>query len=162
MLRSFLDEVGRNRITGWAQDEAQPDAPLSLLILVNEALVARVLANRHRPDLAAAGIKANVRGITVDARLRTTNRRAFAIGDHCHLGGVGQHACRGLTARQPTRRFLVFNRTAAPGRDAIRRPCPNRRINKTDHRFTFDIDGNHRMDEEARRLAIAGGTSATF
>ena len=56
MLRSFLDEVGRNRITGWAQDEAQPDAPLSLLILVNEALVARVLANRHRPDLAAAGI----------------------------------------------------------------------------------------------------------
>jgi hypothetical protein len=56
MLRSFLDEVGRNRITGWAQDEAQPDAPLSLLILVDEALVARVLANRHRPDLAAAGI----------------------------------------------------------------------------------------------------------
>src|SRR5207302_6221401 len=32
-------------------------------------------------DLAAAGIKASVRGITVDARLRTTNRRAFAIGD---------------------------------------------------------------------------------
>src|SRR5437763_3497292 len=56
MLRSFLDEVGRYRIAGWAQDEAQPDAPLSLLILVNDALVARVLANRHRPDLAAAGI----------------------------------------------------------------------------------------------------------
>jgi pyruvate/2-oxoglutarate dehydrogenase complex dihydrolipoamide dehydrogenase (E3) component len=32
-------------------------------------------------DLAAAGIEASVRGITVDARLRTTNRRAFAIGD---------------------------------------------------------------------------------
>ena len=56
MLRSFLDEVGRNRIAGWAQDAAQPDAPLSLLILVDDALVARVLANRHRPDLAAAGI----------------------------------------------------------------------------------------------------------
>ena len=56
MLRSFLDEVGRNRIAGWAQDEAQPGAPLSLLILVDDALVARVLANRHRPDLAAAGI----------------------------------------------------------------------------------------------------------
>jgi pyruvate/2-oxoglutarate dehydrogenase complex dihydrolipoamide dehydrogenase (E3) component len=32
-------------------------------------------------DLPAAGIEANAQGITVDARLRTTNRRAFAIGD---------------------------------------------------------------------------------
>ena len=32
-------------------------------------------------DLAAAGIAAGPQGITVDARLRTTNRRAFAVGD---------------------------------------------------------------------------------
>ena len=32
-------------------------------------------------DLTAAGISANQQGILVDARLRTTNRRAFAIGD---------------------------------------------------------------------------------
>jgi pyruvate/2-oxoglutarate dehydrogenase complex dihydrolipoamide dehydrogenase (E3) component len=32
-------------------------------------------------DLAAAGIAANEAGIVVDRRLRTTNRRAFAIGD---------------------------------------------------------------------------------
>jgi pyruvate/2-oxoglutarate dehydrogenase complex dihydrolipoamide dehydrogenase (E3) component len=32
-------------------------------------------------DLAAAGIAATAHGITVDARLRTTNRRVFAIGD---------------------------------------------------------------------------------
>ncbi|MBO0737684.1 MAG: FAD-dependent oxidoreductase, partial [Alphaproteobacteria bacterium] len=32
-------------------------------------------------DLPAAGITATGSGITVDARLRTTNRRAFAIGD---------------------------------------------------------------------------------
>jgi pyruvate/2-oxoglutarate dehydrogenase complex dihydrolipoamide dehydrogenase (E3) component len=32
-------------------------------------------------DLAAAGIAADPHGITVDARLRTTNRRAFAVGD---------------------------------------------------------------------------------
>ena len=32
-------------------------------------------------DLPAAGIEATAKGITVDARLRTTNRRAFAIGD---------------------------------------------------------------------------------
>jgi pyruvate/2-oxoglutarate dehydrogenase complex dihydrolipoamide dehydrogenase (E3) component len=32
-------------------------------------------------DLSAAGIAATATGITVDARLRTTNRRAFAVGD---------------------------------------------------------------------------------
>jgi pyruvate/2-oxoglutarate dehydrogenase complex dihydrolipoamide dehydrogenase (E3) component len=32
-------------------------------------------------DLAAAGIAANAAGIIVDARLRSTNRRAFAVGD---------------------------------------------------------------------------------
>ena len=32
-------------------------------------------------DLAAAGIAAGPQGITVDARLRTTNRRVFAVGD---------------------------------------------------------------------------------
>ena len=32
-------------------------------------------------DLTAAGIESTAQGITVDARLRTTNRRAFAIGD---------------------------------------------------------------------------------
>jgi pyruvate/2-oxoglutarate dehydrogenase complex dihydrolipoamide dehydrogenase (E3) component len=32
-------------------------------------------------DLPAAGIAAGPTGITVDARLRTTNRRAFAVGD---------------------------------------------------------------------------------
>src|SRR5947209_7506919 len=32
-------------------------------------------------DLPAAGIEATAKGITVDARLRTTNPRAFAIGD---------------------------------------------------------------------------------
>jgi pyruvate/2-oxoglutarate dehydrogenase complex dihydrolipoamide dehydrogenase (E3) component len=32
-------------------------------------------------DLRAAGIAATAKGITVDARLRTTNRRVFAVGD---------------------------------------------------------------------------------
>jgi pyruvate/2-oxoglutarate dehydrogenase complex dihydrolipoamide dehydrogenase (E3) component len=45
-----------------------------------------LVATGRRPsiealDLAAAGIASTAKGITVDARLRTTNRRAFAIGD---------------------------------------------------------------------------------
>jgi pyruvate/2-oxoglutarate dehydrogenase complex dihydrolipoamide dehydrogenase (E3) component len=45
-----------------------------------------LIAAGRRPNLAAldlqaAGIEATERGITVDARLRTSNRRVFAIGD---------------------------------------------------------------------------------
>jgi pyruvate/2-oxoglutarate dehydrogenase complex dihydrolipoamide dehydrogenase (E3) component len=45
-----------------------------------------LIATGRRPtiealDLASAGIASTAQGITVDARLRTTNRRAFAIGD---------------------------------------------------------------------------------
>lgn len=45
-----------------------------------------LVATGRRPalaalDLTAAGIAASVQGIAVDRRLRTTNRRAFAIGD---------------------------------------------------------------------------------
>ena len=47
-----------------------------------------LVATGRRPNteglgLDAAGIAATVRGITVDARLRTTNRRVFALGDVC-------------------------------------------------------------------------------
>jgi pyruvate/2-oxoglutarate dehydrogenase complex dihydrolipoamide dehydrogenase (E3) component len=45
-----------------------------------------LVATGRRPDLAAldlgaAGIDANAAGVVVDRRLRTTNRRAYAIGD---------------------------------------------------------------------------------
>jgi pyruvate/2-oxoglutarate dehydrogenase complex dihydrolipoamide dehydrogenase (E3) component len=45
-----------------------------------------LMATGRRPslarlDLEAAGIASSERGITVDSRLRTTNRRVFAIGD---------------------------------------------------------------------------------
>jgi glycosyltransferase involved in cell wall biosynthesis len=56
VLRSFIDVVTRQRVSGWAQDDAQPGAPLALLILDNDRLVARILANRFRADLETAGI----------------------------------------------------------------------------------------------------------
>lgn len=58
--------------------------------------------NLGRLDLAAAGIAASPAGVTVDARLRTTNRRVFAIGDAAGRGQfthlAGYHA--GLVVRQ--------------------------------------------------------------
>ena len=49
-------------------------------------------ANVEALDLPAAGIAAGPHGITVDARLRTTSRRAFAIGDVVAGGPQFTHA----------------------------------------------------------------------
>jgi glycosyltransferase involved in cell wall biosynthesis len=56
MLKGNLDQVSRREIVGWAHDDAHPDQPVSLLILDNDSLIGRVLANRYRADLEQAGI----------------------------------------------------------------------------------------------------------
>jgi len=57
--------------------------------------------NLDRLDLAAAGIRSNAAGVIVDAGLRTSNRRVFAIGDAAGRGQfthlAGYHA--GLVVR---------------------------------------------------------------
>ena len=55
-LYGCIDEATRERITGWAQDGADPEAPVALQVLDNGMPIARVLANRHRGDLARRGI----------------------------------------------------------------------------------------------------------
>jgi pyruvate/2-oxoglutarate dehydrogenase complex dihydrolipoamide dehydrogenase (E3) component len=66
--------------------------------------------NLERLDLAAAGIAAGPGGVKVDARLRSTNRRVFAVGDAAgglqfthvagyHAGIVIRQAVLGLPAR---------------------------------------------------------------
>jgi len=51
-----VDHVTRERITGWAWDPREPDAPAALQILDNGVPLARVLANLHRPDLEQVGV----------------------------------------------------------------------------------------------------------
>ncbi len=55
-LRGSLDHVGRDRIAGWACDEADPGAPVAVRILDNGAVLGLVTADQYRPDLAQAGI----------------------------------------------------------------------------------------------------------
>jgi len=55
VLRGRIDCAERGRVFGWAQDTEHPGAPVSLLITVEGVMVARVLCNRFRPDLLAAG-----------------------------------------------------------------------------------------------------------
>jgi glycosyltransferase involved in cell wall biosynthesis len=51
-----LDSVSRTRIDGWAFDARAPHEALTLLVLVNGKLLAEVLANAYRRDLAEGGI----------------------------------------------------------------------------------------------------------
>ena len=67
---------------------AREDGALTIRLSDGERIAGShiLVAAGRRPsiealDLPAAGIAANPRGIVVDARLRTTNRKAFAVGD---------------------------------------------------------------------------------
>ncbi|MDP5365077.1 MAG: FAD-dependent oxidoreductase [Paracoccaceae bacterium] len=70
-------------------------------------------SNTDRLNLAAAGIETTRQGIKVDDRMRTTNKRVFAIGDVAgglqfthvagyHAGLIIRQALFGLPARQKT------------------------------------------------------------
>jgi autotransporter-associated beta strand protein len=54
--RSHLDLVSHDRIEGWVQDAAAPDARVVVRILDNGRMIGRVLADGFRQDLAQAGI----------------------------------------------------------------------------------------------------------
>jgi hypothetical protein len=54
--RGNLELVSREHIEGWAWDPRTPDTPMSLTVLDNGEVIAKVLANRYRKDLEAAGI----------------------------------------------------------------------------------------------------------
>jgi O-antigen biosynthesis protein len=62
MLKGGLDVVDLRKVIGWAQDDAQPGTPVSLLITDNDQLVGRVLANHYRRDLEEAGIGTGLYG----------------------------------------------------------------------------------------------------
>ena len=55
-LRGYVDLIGPQRIAGWAQNSAHPEAPVCLDIYAAGRLIGRVLANRYREDLERAGL----------------------------------------------------------------------------------------------------------
>ena|GEM_PF-3453754 len=55
-LQGNLDGLDGNSITGWAFEPARPDVPVTLEVLDGDGVIARVVANRFRADLEAAGI----------------------------------------------------------------------------------------------------------
>ena len=55
-LSGGVDLLDRYGLQGWVQETTDPDNPVSLLVRVNDRVVARTLANLYRPDLEKAGI----------------------------------------------------------------------------------------------------------
>jgi len=55
-LAGSLDSVSRQRVTGWAQDPDHPDRRVGLAVSIDGRVVGRLLADRFRADLQAAGI----------------------------------------------------------------------------------------------------------
>ncbi len=55
-LEGHLELVRHDRIAGWARDPEMPTARVALVVLANGAEIGRVMADRYRRDLAAAGI----------------------------------------------------------------------------------------------------------
>ncbi len=91
-LRGNVDTATRERIEGWVQDTDAPTHPVSLLLTVGDVLLARVLANQYRQDLAAAGVGNGRHSFVVrlDARLLPLGRCLVRIrreGDGLELPG---------------------------------------------------------------------------
>ncbi len=61
-LRGYLEVAGPDRLVGWAQDEANPEEPVCLDVFAGSRRVTRILANRFRADVRAAGFGSGCHG----------------------------------------------------------------------------------------------------
>ena len=85
---------------------------------------------------------------------------ALAVGDHGQLGGLGEHRRRRRAAVLPARGLLVGEAAPAPIGGRRRAPRPDLRPGEPDHRLAVEVDGQHRVQEEAGIAAVAGRPEA--
>jgi glycosyltransferase involved in cell wall biosynthesis len=78
-LDGFLDGVGAERVSGWAQDRLALDATVRLRVTDNGVVLGEVLAGRHRPDLAAAGIGDHAFELVVSGGLSPALRHVIDV-----------------------------------------------------------------------------------
>ena len=81
-----LERLEGTCLEGWAQDAATPERPVQLDIIADGAIVARVLANRHRDDLAAAGLGSGRHAFRVPLTGGARRIEARRSGDGALLG----------------------------------------------------------------------------
>lgn len=64
-LRGYVDIAGPDTLAGWAQWADAPEIPVPLDVWHGGTLVARLLANFHRPDLHASGLGSGRHGFHI-------------------------------------------------------------------------------------------------
>jgi pyruvate/2-oxoglutarate dehydrogenase complex dihydrolipoamide dehydrogenase (E3) component len=122
VVRASLRRDGVELVEGVGVGSVRREKEGVVIVLESDGVVGRELVGSHllvaagrRPNiealgLDAAGVAHSPKGITVDARLRTTNRKIFAIGDVAggpqfthvagyHAGIVIRNALFGLPAK---------------------------------------------------------------
>ena len=67
-LRGFVDIIGADGISGWAQNTDHPEAAVCLDVLADGRLIGQVLANRYRDDLQRAGLGSGRHGFEFTPR----------------------------------------------------------------------------------------------
>lgn len=65
-VNGVYDMPSPGRISGWAIDRSDPDASVEVEVCREGALVCRVRADRHRPDLERGGLGTGRYGFSVD------------------------------------------------------------------------------------------------
>ena len=78
-LDGFLDGVGAERVSGWAQDRLALNATVRLRVTDNGVVLGEVLAGWHRPDLAAAGIGDHAFELVVPGGLSPAQRHVIDV-----------------------------------------------------------------------------------
>jgi hypothetical protein len=80
-LRGRLDQADRQSIAGWAQDEADPERRVGLVLMLNGEIIGRFLANQHRQDLEDQGLGSGRHAfwIRIPATLSATKSYLIAI-----------------------------------------------------------------------------------
>jgi hypothetical protein len=91
-MDGYIDELTPHRISGWVRNIAGPDRPVALQIRDNGVPIARVLANRYRPDLTRTKPGSGRYGFEVDipGGLSPLTRHVITFGrepDGVLLGG---------------------------------------------------------------------------
>ncbi len=101
-LCGHVDVVTRDRIAGWAFDPASPATPVAVVVLANGVEIARVVADRYRKDLAAAG-----------------------FGDGCHSFDLMMPSGLARDTQHQIEIGFEFDWSALPGSPVILEPVTN-------------------------------------
>ncbi|MCQ8279442.1 Hint domain-containing protein [Acetobacteraceae bacterium KSS8] len=87
-IRGHLDQVGKGIVRGWAWNADRPDEPVAVQIFRDNRLLARVVANLYRPDLAKAEFGDGRHGFEIDLGLALAPTARHVV--HAVVEATGQ------------------------------------------------------------------------